>query len=185
MNPFRIGTSWMKKNRIFRRQNHWKCMQGKVWIEINQIECISKLEQIPSNSDFDKFCSPRACLSFLGHSVPEYAAQLIDYAKLGGRTLNDSKLCKRKQRSKDMALKYGKPNLANLQIWVYSEVSFASNLDNCSKLGCIILLADESGTRHLLSYCSKKSNRIVRSLMAGEVFAFRLRLTVHMLFTST
>ena len=55
---------------------------------------------------------------------------------------------------------------------VYSDASFASNSDNSSQIGYIILLADDHNSCHVLSYCIKKSKRVVRSIMAGEAYAF-------------
>ena len=71
-----------------------------------------------------------------------------------------------------MVLKYSKLDIERLHTRVYSDGSFASNEDNSSQLRYIILLADKYNNVHVLSYCSKKSKRIVRSIMAGEVFAF-------------
>ena len=62
--------------------------------------------------------------------------------------------------------------MSSLHIRVYSDASFASNADNGSQLGYLILLCDNKNDCHVLSYCSKKSKRIVRSIMASEVFAF-------------
>ena len=69
-------------------------------------------------------------------------------------------------------MKYHKLGINSLHIRVYSDASFASNEDNISQLGYIIMLADRNDNVHALSYCSEKSKRIVRSIMAGEVFAF-------------
>ena len=82
------------------------------------------------------------------------------------------KLIKRFQNSKGMVLKHHKLEMDSLHIRVYSDASFASNEYNSSQLGCIIVLADGNNNLYVLSYCSKKQKRIVRSIMAGEVFSF-------------
>lgn len=41
-----------------------------------------------------------------------------------------------------------------------------------SQLGYLLLLADQFNRFHVLACCSKKSKRVVRYIMAGEVFAF-------------
>lgn len=41
-------------------------------------------------------------------------------------------------------------------------------------MGNIILLADKTNASHVLAYSSKKSKRVVRSIMAGEIFAFTI-----------
>jgi len=55
---------------------------------------------------------------------------------------------------------------------VYADASFASNDNGSFQLGCRILLCDSSGACHVLLYTSAKSRRVVRSIMAGEVYAF-------------
>jgi len=55
---------------------------------------------------------------------------------------------------------------------VYVDASFASNDNGSSQLGSRILLCDSSGACRVLLYTSAKSRRVVRSIMAGEVYAF-------------
>ena len=83
-----------------------------------------------------------------------------------------NKLIRRIKDSKSMVLIYHKLYINSLHISVYSDASFASNEDNSSELGYIIILADRNDDVHVLSYCSKNSKRLIRSIMAGEVFAF-------------
>ena len=71
-----------------------------------------------------------------------------------------------------MVLKYSKLDMNSLHIRVYSYVSFASNEDNTSQLVYVILLADKRNNFHVLSYWTKKSKRMARSIMAEEAFAF-------------
>ena len=155
-----------------------KSIQDEVWFEINQIDYINKLTQIPNNSDFDKFRSSRACISWACHSRPDICCAVNRLCRVAEKNFERrhvralNKLCRRIQGSKDIVLKYQKLNLANIHIPVYSSAFFASNIDSSSQLGYIIMLADESGTCHTLSYCSKKSKKIVRSIMVSEVFAF-------------
>lgn len=59
-----------------------------------------------------------------------------------------------------------------LGIRAYADASFATNADHSSQVGYIILLCDSSGGAHVLSFSSRKSRRVVRSAIAGEVFAF-------------
>lgn len=55
---------------------------------------------------------------------------------------------------------------------MYGDASFATNDDLSSQLGYTILLCDESNRCHVLDFSRKKSKRIVRSIMAAEVYAF-------------
>lgn len=55
---------------------------------------------------------------------------------------------------------------------VYADVSFANNDDLSSQIGYVVLLCDGSDNCHVLAYSSKKARRVVRRIMAGEVYAF-------------
>ncbi len=76
------------------------------------------------------------------------------------------------KREKHLSLTYSKLDLNSLHIPVYSAGSFATNEDNSSQLGYFVLLAYSINECHVLAYCSKKCKRIVRSIMATEVFVF-------------
>ena len=60
-----------------------------------------------------------------------------------------------------MVLKYLMLDMDSLHIRVYSDASFASNEDSNSQLGYIIRLAEGEENVQVLTYCSKKSKRIV------------------------
>ena len=62
----------------------------------------------------------------------------------------------------------------SLHIRVYVDSSFANNDDLTSQLGFVILLADDENNVHFIDFGSKKSTRVVRSIMAGEMYAFVL-----------
>ena len=55
---------------------------------------------------------------------------------------------------------------------VYTDASFSGNDDLSSQLGFLILLCDSSNRAHILDYLSRKSKRVVRSILGGEVYAF-------------
>lgn len=59
-----------------------------------------------------------------------------------------------------------------LHLRAYSDASFANNDELSSQRGYIVLLSDGDNNCHVLSYSSKKARRVVRSIMAGEVYAF-------------
>ena len=60
----------------------------------------------------------------------------------------------------------------SLHLRLYSDASFASNDDHSLQLGYLIIIADDTKLYHLLAYYSKNSKQVVRSIMAGELFAF-------------
>ena len=83
-----------------------------------------------------------------------------------------NKAIKRIQKTKDLSLVYPKLDKRILHLRVYSDASSASNDDHSSQLGYLILLADDANRCHVIACSSKKSKHIVRSIMAGKVFAF-------------
>ncbi len=100
------------------------------------------------------------------------ACQVVEKKFDKSRIRAISKLIRRLKKSKITVLKYVKLDLNTVQIRFYSDASFASNSDGSSQLGYLTLLGDESNRGHVLSYFGKKPKRIVRSITAGEVFAF-------------
>ena len=69
-------------------------------------------------------------------------------------------------------LHYAPLDKSTLHLSVYAHASFAGNDDLSSQLGFIILLCDKENRSHVLDYSSKKSRRVVRSILGGEVYAF-------------
>lgn len=55
---------------------------------------------------------------------------------------------------------------------MYSDAAFATIDDLSSQLGYNVLLVDSSNRCHVLDYASKTSERIVRSIVGGETYAF-------------
>lgn len=60
-----------------------------------------------------------------------------------------------------------------LHLVAFSNSSFAPNEDLCSHVGFLILLGDGSGTVCVMSFASRKSKRVGRSVLGSELFAFR------------
>eukprot|EP00170_Pyropia_yezoensis_P002385 contig_10001_g2389 len=85
------------------------------------------------------------------------------------RQLN--KAIKKAKNTSDWALIYRPLRRGSTRLKVYADASFASNDDESSQLGYLILLCDDRCACHVLSYSSKKSRRVVRSMMAGAVCA--------------
>lgn len=74
--------------------------------------------------------------------------------------------------TKDLLLTYGPLDRETLHIRADADASFANNEDLSSQLEYIMMLYDGSNNCHLPSYSSKKARRVVRSIMAGEIYAF-------------
>lgn len=60
----------------------------------------------------------------------------------------------------------------SLHLKVFSDSSFANNLDLSSQLGYIVLICDKHDRCNIIHYSSHKSRRIVRSVLGGEIYAF-------------
>jgi len=61
---------------------------------------------------------------------------------------------------------------ASLHLRVFADAPLHSSNDMSSQLGYTVLLCDAEDECLVLTYSSRKARRIVRSIMAGEVYAF-------------
>lgn len=75
-------------------------------------------------------------------------------------------------KSPSIGLKYKKLHVDSKHIRVYADASYATSDDLTSQLGYLILLHDRYHNCHILEYASRKSRRVVRSIMGSEVYAF-------------
>ena len=103
------------------------------------------------------------------------AAQVPKGEKEGVRSVHVSVLnsaIKRLKSSPELSLRFDCLDESTLQLRAYTDASFGANEDLSSQLGYIILLCDSSNGCHISDFASKKSRRIVRSILGGEVYAF-------------
>ena len=145
---------------------------------IDQLAYIDQLERLPSDAPFSTFLSARARIAWLAHTRPDLccsinlAAQVTEstYDAAAVRGLNA--LMGRTQKGRDLTLTYPPLDVASLRVRAYADASYATNKDGSSQVGFLVLLCDGTGQAHVLSYSSRKSRRVVHSIMAGEVYAF-------------
>lgn len=78
---------------------------------------------------------------------------------------------RRAKVGRDQSLRYLPLDRKSLQVRAYAEASFFRNKDLSSQVGYVILLCDATGRSHILGYRSRKCRRVVRSAMAGDVYA--------------
>ena len=71
----------------------------------------------------------------------------------------------------ELHLLYKPLDLSSVELWVYSDASFANCPDLRSQLGYVIYIRDKHGTCSLLSWASSRSKRVTRSVLAAELFA--------------
>lgn len=145
---------------------------------LDQVAYVDNLERLSAESSFSRYASTRASLAWLAHTRPDLCsginklAQVTEgaYGAAAIKAYND--LVKKAQTGRDLALKYPKLDVNSLHLRVYADSSFANNHDNSTQIGYIVLLCDNTGRAHVLSFASRKCKRVVRSVMAGEVYAF-------------
>ena len=78
----------------------------------------------------------------------------------------------RVRSSLNLFLTYETLDTSTLHIRAFFDASFATNEDHSSQLGYVILLRNANDRCHFLDFASKKCKRVVRSIMAGEIYAF-------------
>ena len=147
-------------------------------LTITQPQHMTEIRSIPVGTTFTEFRSIRARIAWLSHSRPDVScsinrsAQVTDSTFGAGSIKELNKAIKYVLSTRNIGLSYPKLDTNSLHLRTYAEASFASNHDLTSQLGYLVLLCDKKNRCHILSYKSCKSRRVVRSIMAGETFAF-------------
>lgn len=147
-------------------------------ISLGQPYFARNLTQSSTDIAFEEFRRCRALFSWLGNTRPDIAFAANKAAQVSEKTFCRDKVralnraINSVQKSKTQILRYAPLDHHSLELRVYADASFACNDDLSSQLGFIILLCDNMNRAHVLDYASKKSKRVVRSIMAGEVYAF-------------
>lgn len=146
--------------------------------KINQEGYEKTLRLIQSDASLDQFRSYRAMLAWMSHTRPDLCCVITKAAQVTLETFGRDKLndlngaLLKAKRTKDTCLSYGELDKESLHLRVYTDASFAGNDDLSSQLGFITLLCDKDDNTHILEYSSRKSKRVVRSILGGEVYAF-------------
>eukprot|EP00170_Pyropia_yezoensis_P001807 contig_7709_g1811 len=125
---------------------------------------------LPTTASFSEFASARASAAWLAKTRPDLCCGLNQAAQVSEanflptdvRALN-AVVGKAKSR-RDLVLNYRRLDRASLRLHVYADASFATNKDQSSQIGYIILLCDASERTHVLAFTSRKSKRVVRSI---------------------
>ena len=145
---------------------------------LDQTAYIASLTLFPKEASYERFTSVRAAVAWIGHTRPDPGCAINKAAQVSNATYEPrhvhalNKAIKVAQVAPGLALHYPPLDRTTLQLRAYADASFATNDDQSSQLGFIILLVDGSGQAHVLSFSSRKSRRVVRSVLAVEVYAF-------------
>lgn len=146
--------------------------------ELDQVPYVKNLKPLPMDASFAQFASARASLAWLGHTRPDLCCGINKLAQVSEATYGSTaikfykRLKKKAEANQAMTLKYPRLDVSTLHLRAYADSSFANNYDSSSQMGFIILLCDSTGRAHVLNFASRKCKRVVRSVMAGEVYAF-------------
>ena len=147
-------------------------------LSIDQTGYIDAARKLPLSISYDKFVSLRAAFAWLAHSRPDLCCAINRAAQVTASTFRKehikelNKAIKHANATKTLSLMYAPLDKETLHLLVYADASFASNDDLSSQLGYIVLLCDGHSRCHVMTYSSRKSRRVVKSIMAGEVYAF-------------
>jgi len=120
----------------------------------------------------------RASPAWLAHTRPDLscginlAAQFTErtYGPTATREVNA--LVGRALKGRNLVLTYPLLDTASLRVRSYADASYATNADGSSQIGYLVLVCGVGGHAHIRSFTSRKCRRVVRSIMAGEVYAF-------------
>lgn len=148
---------------------------------LSQSKYLAHIKPLPSDDVFKTLRSSRASLAWLTHTRPDINFEVNQLAQATEEHWNHNKSDIIKSHNKlvqylltnsNFGLKFVSLRNKGLHLRVYCDASFAGNRDLTSQLGFIILLADEDNNCHILDFSSRKSDRVVRSIMSGEMYAF-------------
>ena len=145
-------------------------------VRIHQPDHIQRIEMLPEDATFEHFRSARAALAWVTHTRPDIACYVNKAAQVTEKAFERGhikafNLCIKYLKKEPLHLSFDPLNIETLQIRVYADAAFGTNLDCSSQLGFIIMLCDANNSAHIIDFSSKKSRRVVRSIMGGEIFA--------------
>lgn len=124
----------------------------------------------------DQYVAQRARGAYIATiSQPEaafdlsFAAQVIDPKEDDAKTLN--KRLKWQMEHSSRGLRFVNLDITTLKLVVFTDASFANNLNLSSQIGYIICLADASDKANIIHWSSIKCKRVTRSVLASELYA--------------
>lgn len=145
---------------------------------LSQPHYIRTISVLPKQASITEFRRARSSLAWTLHCRPEYACIVNKSAQVTEKTMTPKHIrelnhaIRDAHNHPDRGLVYDKLDKDSLHLRVYVDASFASNDDMSSQLGFIILLCDDHNRFHVIELSSRKSKRVVRSIMGGELYAF-------------
>ena len=107
-------------------------------------------------------CQPEASFDL------SYAAQTMDPDNSSIKKLNKRVLWQIKNQNR--GLKFVPLDKNSLQLFVFTDSSFANNNDFSSQIGFVIVLKDRYNKANILHWSSIKCKRVTRSVLAAELY---------------
>jgi len=126
----------------------------------------------------ETFMSARAALAWVCQSRPDVFCAIYRAAQATATSFcphNGQKFytaVKYSFKAKARTLYYALLERESLLLRVYADASFAASDDLSSQLGYTVLLRDDDDNCHVLAYSRKRAPRMVRRILAGEVYSF-------------
>jgi len=146
-------------------------------LSIDRTGYIDAARKLLISISYDKFVLVRAAFAWLAHSRPDLCCAINRAAQVSTSKLHEehvkelNKATKHAKATKTLSPMYSPLEKETLHLFVYADACFASNDDLSSQLGYIVLLCDGHSRCHVMTYSSRKSRRVVKSIMAGDVYA--------------
>lgn len=147
---------------------------------VSQPQHIDRLHLLDHKDiNHDSFRSVRGQLLFISQSSrPDisYNVSQLCQVKYDNVKSSDVKLLNQTvthlQETKDLKLRYGPLDSKSLKLYVFVDSGYNTNVDLTTQLGMTIFLVDDTNHCHFLHWASTKSQRVTKSMLAAEVYAF-------------
>lgn len=136
------------------------------------------MNQLTSNALFNLFRSLRHQLAWLSNCRPDLVAGVNILSQVTESKYNDrhvkgvNKIVKYLHETSSIGIPFPHLDVGMVKMVVFTGGSFTNTEDLSSQIGLIILIQDESGMENCLEYSSRKSRRVIRSVLGSELFAF-------------
>ena len=146
--------------------------------QVHQRKQIEKLDLLPLDATHREFKSKLMSMGWITHTRPDISCKVAQLAQVTENRFTEEHVKQLNSGIKylkgtiDQGLSFKKLDLESLYIRVYTDAAFANNIDLTSQLGYIITLCDKHNVCNVLSFRSYKSQRVVRSVLGGEIYAF-------------
>jgi hypothetical protein len=146
-------------------------------IVLTQSRQISKIELVKTADDY---IAQRARGAYIATvSQPERAFGYSFAAQVSGSPTADQIDFLNKQLAwqldhPDRGLRFVPLDLSTLRVAVFTDSSFANNVDMSSQIGYIVVTVDKNSAANIVHWGSIKCRRVTRSVLAAELYAMSL-----------